>query len=87
MQQIPENLQAWLDEQIANLERHILPDYIAHCVNCGSTNVEGGTHSYAYCLSCESHVDAVDFMAGPDLPAALAKIWADAKHHSADTTK
>jgi hypothetical protein len=82
---IPANLEAWLDEQIANLERHILPDYIVHCVNCGGTNVEGGTRSYAYCLSCDSHADSVEFVAGGELPAVLAKIWHDSKDHRADT--
>jgi hypothetical protein len=85
MQQIPANLETWLDDLIANLETGILPDYIAHCVKCGSTNVEGGTRSYAYCLACDSHEDSVDFIAGAELPAVFARILPTAKDHSPDT--
>jgi hypothetical protein len=68
-----------LDNMVADAEKGIAPDAVAHCVACGSNNIEADDNGVdVYCLTCHATESTVDWIAGADMPAELAKIWANA---------
>lgn len=72
-------LQEMLDLQIVMVENGVQPETFAHCVACGSTRIEGTDYGQdVYCLDCKATESTVEWLPSAELPAELARIWADA---------